>query len=206
MRTLIALVLMVLGICRPVASEVIDATRGMDKAGYFYSALGLDLFWYPQSFGDLAAPTQGVDEGAAGDNGAHLGEDFDILGYYRPYIKNKLLLGIVLNRGIDSYNARNGNTFVINEYSLSASTLYFLQAQVGSGPFLRADLGYAALDDRYAGEDHLHTLTGLNTVAGLGWSWCAALKLSFLSQLDLCYLFMNFEGYGSIRLKGGILF
>ena len=73
----------------------------------------------------------------------HVSVSVDFLGFYRPY-KDRHIYGFVINAFGDRYEA-GGTDFQISGYTLSLSNIRFLTSTIGSGLFIRTDIGGSRL-------------------------------------------------------------
>ena len=69
----------------------------------------------------------------------HISVSVDLLGLYLPF-KDRHINGFVINAFGDRYEA-GGTDFQISGYTLSFSNIRFLTGTIGSGLFIRADIG-----------------------------------------------------------------
>jgi hypothetical protein len=91
---------------------------------------------------------------------------FDVLGFYKPVIDERTILGGIINGTIDRHAVDN-QSLVIGELQLSASAIRFVQNRIGQGFFLRLDLGLA---HNLTDGDNRDRMTdwGLGTLVGAG--------------------------------------
>jgi hypothetical protein len=175
----------------------------MDKDWYIYNGVGVSFLSYPSTFHDVA----NVTEGTTGNNSGNVGISLDLLEVYYSFKRQDLLLGAALFNGSGTtYETVNGRVYQVNEYIYGISGMYFMGAGVGQGPFLRADFGYGKLADGYQMSNQSNSAYGFGALAGGGWAFCVARKLSVLANLDYSCLELQNEYYGGLRLSAGVLF
>lgn len=114
-----------------------DITAQEAKPRYFYGSVN---YMFPKYTEPLASRASFASRVPAS---AHIPLHFDAIGYYFGYGK-LTLIGGVMQVDIDRYSAYN-EKLQVEYYQPSFSVFHYLDGQIGSGLFIRGDIGPAFL-------------------------------------------------------------
>lgn len=134
---------------------------------YLNLGLGYAKVSYPDSEKSV------IDSAAASPGVSNLSFIVDILSVYFPRKNFKTILGAATSLIVDRYSA-SGSSVQTSQYLVSASGMHFFGTNVGHGPFVRGDLGFA-LESRQADGSGLGvgpsgTYLGFGMLAGAGYA------------------------------------
>ncbi len=114
-----------------------SAARDNDlESWYTYWGLGYVNNTYPDEYLDELNDSPDVD---------HIALALDTFGFYWPR-GDKTLVGAIVNGNVDAYEGTFKGAKVelsLYNYLYALSTMYFLTHEIGQGPFVRADVGFA---------------------------------------------------------------
>lgn len=120
------------------------------ESWYAYFALGHASTTYP-------GPTrQYIDQSIQPFGPQHIALALDFLGFYWPLANERTIVGFVISGSADRYEYTagiSGKTEIqFNQYIYAASIMHFFGEIPGDGPFLRGELGPAAMVSDLASE------------------------------------------------------
>lgn len=154
-----------------------------EKPSYFFWSANYMFAKYPQPLASrtsfaLHVPTS-----------THIPLHLDAFGYYRAW-NDLTLIGGVMRIDVDRYSAY-GESLQIESYQPSISAFHYLDGQVGSGLFVRGDVGPAFLRV-YSGDRRTETTNfGWGYLLGTG----ASMTLRSVTVLtSFNYAYKSFHG------------
>lgn len=168
------------------------------ESWYTYWGLG----WSSPSYPDVLEPTIGSLRDTPGVSTLAL--NLDLLGFYFPVSGDKLVVGGILNAGAERFDG-GGGSFQINQYTYSASAMYFVDQHIGRGFFVRGDAGLAriVLDSSFGvGASE----SGLGFLLGGGYAFPVTSGTRVLLNANYARRSIEGESYGMFNLSLGGLF
>ena len=195
--------------CSNASALEVDVAKSdaKERPWWIYHSLGGGVFYYPAGFDDVKNVSGNQNQGAASQNGAHLGLSIDPIGIYHEYpSEQNLLLGVNTSFGYDTYEANSGGKFHVLEALYSFSAMYFVSQEEKRGVFLRSDVGFAHLGDGVDGQDAYAKYDGIGGVLGVGWAF--KWKRHASSIIELCYKNLYLQGahIESFKVDFGVLY
>jgi len=136
----------------------------------------------------------------------------DLLGFYYSLSNHKTMLGGIAN-GVGEQYKTSGQTIGIIQYLLSFSAMHFFGKEIGRGPFLRGDLGFAGLIWRTSGarsdeeigfrwEEGTESSTGIGFLLGAGYA-IPVKGTNVLLNLNYATRFIAGERHGTLSVGVG---
>jgi len=137
-------------------------SRQYTESWYTYWAFGSASLGYPdqlQQILDLAESQPGVNRSKF---------TLDLFGFYW-HVAPRTILGFIVNGASDHFDYQE-QTFSINQYLYSLSTLHFTGKRFGKGLFLRSDLGIANIGVEDPSGEQTLSKSGAGILLGTGWA------------------------------------
>lgn len=134
----------------------------------------------------------------------HISIVLDLLGIYFPK-GNKTILGIIVNGWGDRYQI-DDEYMQINGYLFSASIMHFLNGMIGSGPFIRGDIGFSRLGVQISEFGSESSDTGFGALLGGGIGVPITNGTRVLFNLNYSIRKIDDFSYGTLGISVGGLF
>jgi hypothetical protein len=184
----------------PVQSEapIVVESRPIES-WYGYYGVGFARPSYPGAMQSLA------DELSAPDGVINAGVAMDAAGVYAPYGgSTRLLVGGVVNLALDVY-ADETSSITMTQASVSSSALYFT-SRIGEGPFVRGDVGLAAVSIANELEEGIESPVGVGVLAGAGYAMPLSNGTGLMLNVNYSARMIDGETFGAFGATVGILF
>ncbi len=147
----------------------------------WYAYLSLGYAWT-----SLPAGTrQYIDQFIQPLDPSHVAVAVDFLGFYWPLANERTLIGCVITGAADRYTYTDGlsnsKSIQFNQYLYAASMMHFFGEIPGDGPYLRGELGIAAL------ASELDTESGFGLQVSGGYGIVLSVETRILVQAGFAY-------------------
>ena len=128
----------------------------------------------------------------------------DILGFYWP-TNEQTIVGFTVHGFGDRYSA-GGDDFQINAYTFSASLMHFVNARIGDGLFIRADLGPSRLTFDGDGVSSFESDWGFGGLIGGGYGFPVSRETRILIHVNFAVRRVEGENFNNLGIMLSGLF
>jgi hypothetical protein len=179
-------------------NEMDNKKKNNLESWYTYWGIGYSNTIYPneiEKYLDFLKKYPGV---------SHVSISLDLLGFYWPR-GDKTLIGAIINGWGDRYELNNEN-MQINGYLYSVSIMRFLNNIIGTGPFIRGDIGLSNLAFQSSGFKSESSDTGFGVLLGVGTGIPISRGTRILFNINYSIRSIKEYSYKTLNLSIGGLF